>query len=51
MLPNASDGPDSVLQPGSEQVAAGYVLYGSSILLVLATAAGVDMYVLDPKTV
>lgn len=50
VLPNASDGEGSVLQPGSEQVAAGYILFGSSILMVLATAAGVDMYVLDPKT-
>ncbi len=39
---------DAVLQPGRNQVAAGYVLYGSSVLLVLATAQGVDMYVLDP---
>ena len=50
VLPNASDGADSVLQAGNEQVAAGYVLYGSSILMVLATASGVDMYVLDPET-
>jgi fructose-1,6-bisphosphatase I len=40
---------DAVLQPGRDQVAAGYVLYGSSVLLVLATAQGVDMYVLDPS--
>lgn len=51
VLPN--DAPDdqtasAVLQAGSAQVAAGYVLYGSSVVLVLATAAGVDMYVLDP---
>ena len=50
VLPNASDGADSVLQPGSEQVAAGYILYGSSILMVLATPGGVDMYVLDPES-
>ena len=40
---------DAVLQAGRSQVAAGYVLYGSSVLLVLATAHGVDMYVLDPS--
>ena len=40
---------DAVLQPGRNQVAAGYVLYGSSVLLVLATDQGVDMYVLDPQ--
>jgi fructose-1,6-bisphosphatase I len=38
----------SVLQPGSSQVAAGYVLYGSSVVLVLSLGQGVDLYVLDP---
>jgi fructose-1,6-bisphosphatase I len=38
----------AVLQSGSAQVAAGYVLYGTSVLLVLATAQGTDMYALDP---
>lgn len=38
---------DSVLQPGDRQVAAGYVLYGSSTVLVLTTGEGVDMFVLD----
>ena len=38
---------DSVLQSGSRQVAAGYVLYGPSTLLVLTTGEGVDMFVLD----
>jgi len=38
----------AVLQAGERQVAAGYVLYGSSVLMVLTTGAGVDMYVLDP---
>jgi fructose-1,6-bisphosphatase I len=38
----------SVLQPGRDQVAAGYVLYGSSVLMVLSTGSGVDMLVLDP---
>lgn len=39
----------AVLQPGRRQAAAGYALYGSSTVLVLATASGVDMYVLDPE--
>jgi fructose-1,6-bisphosphatase I len=48
-----NDRPDAetasaVLQPGSSQVAAGYVLYGTSVLLVLATPRGTDMYALDP---
>jgi fructose-1,6-bisphosphatase I len=38
----------AVLQKGAAQVAAGYVLYGTSVLLVLATALGTDMYALDP---
>lgn len=38
----------AVLQPGSKQAAAGYVLYGSSVLLVLTIGHGVDMFVLDP---
>lgn len=36
------------LQPGSRQIAAGYVLYGSSVALVLTRGEGVDLYVLDP---
>ena len=48
VLPNTHDGADSTLQAGSSQVAAGYILYGSSTLMVLATCEGVDMYVLDP---
>jgi len=39
---------DSALQPGTQQVAAGYVLYGPSTVLVLTTGAGVHMFVLDP---
>ncbi len=48
----ALDGPDpaaAVLQPGTRQIAAGYILYGSSVLMVLTTGDGVDMYVLDPS--
>jgi fructose-1,6-bisphosphatase I len=39
----------SLLQPGSQQVAAGYVLYGSSTVFVLTLGSGVDMFVLDPS--
>ncbi len=39
----------SLLQSGTRQVAAGYVLYGSSTVLVLTLGAGVDMFVLDPE--
>ncbi len=38
----------SLLQAGSRQVAAGYVLYGSSTVFVLTFGKGVDMFVLDP---
>jgi fructose-1,6-bisphosphatase I len=40
---------DSLLQPGARQVAAGYVLYGSSTVFVLTIGSGVDMFVLDPS--
>ncbi|MFO8152961.1 class 1 fructose-bisphosphatase [Thioalkalivibrio sp.] len=36
------------LQPGIRQVAAGYVIYGSSTMLVYTTGAGVDGFTLDP---
>jgi fructose-1,6-bisphosphatase I len=39
----------SLLQPGSRQVAAGYVLYGSSTVFTLTLGQGVDMFVLDPS--
>jgi fructose-1,6-bisphosphatase I len=38
----------AALLPGRRQVAAGYVLYGSSVVLVLSVGRGVSMYVLDP---
>ena len=42
------DARNSLLQPGTRQVAAGYVLYGSSTVFVLTIGSGVDMFVLDP---
>ncbi len=39
---------DSLLQAGARQIAAGYVLYGSSTVFVLTIGKGVDMFVLDP---
>ena len=35
------------LGPGTRQVAAGYILYGSSVVFVITTGNGVDMFVLD----
>ncbi|RYZ63847.1 MAG: class 1 fructose-bisphosphatase, partial [Proteobacteria bacterium] len=40
---------DSLHQPGTKQVAAGYVLYGPSTVFVLTIGNGVDMFVLDPS--
>ena len=38
----------AVLQPGSRQVAAGYVVYGSSTILVYTAGRGVFGFTLDP---
>lgn len=40
---------EDCLQPGSEQVAAGYVVYGSSTMLVYTTGHGVNGFTLDPS--
>jgi len=41
--------PDEVLQCGTQQVAAGYVIYGSSTMLVYTTGKGVNGFTLDPS--
>lgn len=38
-----------LLQPGSQQVAAGYVLYGPATQLIYTAGAGVDIFTLDPS--
>lgn len=40
---------EDMLQRGNEQVAAGYVLYGSSTMLVYTTGRGVNGFTLDPS--
>jgi fructose-1,6-bisphosphatase I len=40
---------EDFLQPGNQQVAAGYVVYGSSTMLVYATRRGVNGFTLDPS--
>jgi fructose-1,6-bisphosphatase I len=40
---------DEVLQPGVKQLAAGYVLYGSSTVLVFTTGHGVNGFTLNPS--
>jgi fructose-1,6-bisphosphatase I len=47
-IPSIPDTPATLCQAGSLQVAAGYVLYGSSTVFVLTTGRGVDLFVLDP---
>lgn len=47
-----SSGPvtlEDFLQKGSEQVAAGYTIYGSSTMLVYTTGNGVNGFTLDPS--
>jgi fructose-1,6-bisphosphatase I len=48
-----SDGRDGTLedclQPGHQQIAAGYVMYGSSTVLVYTTGQGVHGFTLDPS--
>ncbi|MDA1027979.1 MAG: class 1 fructose-bisphosphatase [Bacteroidetes bacterium] len=40
---------ESPLQPGIKQIAAGYVVYGSSTILVYTTGQGVNGFTLDPS--
>ena len=40
---------EDFLQPGTDLVAAGYVIYGSSTMLVFSTGNGVNGFTLDPS--
>lgn len=40
---------DDVLQAGNKMITAGYVLYSSSVVMVLTTGAGVHSFTLDPN--
>ena len=40
---------EDVLQPGHRQVAAGYVIYGSSVMMVYSAGHGVHGFTLDPS--
>ena len=47
----SASGPGSVedvIQPGLKQVAAGYIMYGSSTIMVFTTGDGVQGFTLDP---
>lgn len=45
---NGDDPMTDVLQQGHRQVAAGYIVYGSSTVLTYTTGEGVHMFTLDP---
>ncbi|HEY2841524.1 MAG TPA: class 1 fructose-bisphosphatase [Pirellulales bacterium] len=47
--PATRDPMTDVLQPGTRQLAAGYVLYGASTMLVYSTGNGVHGFTLDPS--
>lgn len=53
ILRRRTAGPDAAiedfLQPGTQQIAAGYVLYGASTMLVYTTGLGVHGFTLDPS--
>jgi fructose-1,6-bisphosphatase I len=40
---------EDFMQPGNAQVAAGYIIYGSSTMLVYTTGHGVNGFTLDPS--
>jgi len=44
-----SDPVADVLQPGVKQIAAGYIVYGSSTVMTYTTGDGVHMFTLDPS--
>ncbi|MEX0747413.1 MAG: class 1 fructose-bisphosphatase [Rhodothermales bacterium] len=50
-LPDEYEEPEleAALQPGTAQVAAGYIIYGSSTTLVYTTGDGVNAFTLDPS--
>lgn len=53
ILKRPDDGADAsldwVTQPGTQQIAAGYVIYGSSTMLVYTAGRGVHGFTLDPS--
>ncbi|MDQ6893498.1 MAG: class 1 fructose-bisphosphatase [Acidobacteriota bacterium] len=45
----AGEGPEGLLRAGTEQVAAGYILFGPAVLLVYTAGAAVHLFTLDPS--
>lgn len=50
VLPTSGDLAKDFLQPSSKQVAAGYILYSSSTVMVFSAGKGVHEFTLDPET-
>lgn len=50
IYPAKGDALDSVLRPGRDQIAAGYIIYGPQTQLVVTTGNGTSVYILDPLT-
>lgn len=48
-LARGDDQAAEILQAGTKQLAAGYIVYGSSTVLVYTTGDGVHMFTLDPS--
>lgn len=48
-VPGEAAATEDFLQPGTQQVAAGYAIYGPSTVLVLTVGAGVHAFTLDPN--
>lgn len=46
--PDVDPDPEDFLQPGTEQVCAGYAIYGPSTMMVLSVGTGVHAFTLDP---
>lgn len=46
--PGTDPSPQDFLQPGAQQVCAGYAIYGPSTMLVLSVGTGVHAFTLDP---
>jgi fructose-1,6-bisphosphatase I len=49
VTPSGNGSMEDCLQPGYKQIAAGYVIYGSSTMLVYTTGDGVHGFTLDPS--
>jgi fructose-1,6-bisphosphatase I/sedoheptulose-1,7-bisphosphatase len=47
--PGADPAPEDFLQPGTEQVCAGYAIYGPSTMLVLTMGSGTHGFTLEPQ--